>query len=86
MEPTTEASREMTSTELVEAVELTRMYPRLIAERAAREAVAAERARITAAVEAAPPRTFVSEGPDDEDREWCVTKTAVLAIVNPEPS
>lgn len=40
------ASREMLSDELVEAMENLHQYPRLIAERAAREGAATERARI----------------------------------------
>ena len=45
-----EVNREMFSDELVEAMENLHMYPRLIAERAAKEAVAAYRTALRAKV------------------------------------
>jgi hypothetical protein len=74
-EPTTE----MFSDELVEAMENLHQYPRLIAERAAREAVAAERARIREEMEGLPGYQFAMH----HLRE-AVERAAVLTIVNPE--
>ena len=54
MTPDDHAVREMLSDELVEALENLHQYPRLIAERAASEAVAAERQRIWEAIDAEP--------------------------------
>ena len=75
-----EPTREMFSDEMVEAMERLHMYPRLIAERAAREAVAAERERIRAAVQG-----FAVEGGDKDYWEGVEEmRAAVLAIIRGE--
>lgn len=79
-------AREMLSDELVEAMEQLHQYPRLIAERAAVEAVEAEQDRIAAAVEGlfgqVHPMCAVEDEPTRHD---VVSRKAVLAIIEPRP-
>ena len=76
----TEATREMFSDELVEAMENLHMYPRLIAERAAKEAVAVERVKIAEAVRGLPSGV----GRVGSRSVSVVDRAAVLAIVEGE--
>lgn len=77
------AGREMFSDELVEAMEGLHLYPRMIAERAAKEAVAAERARIVEAVLGLFGQVHPMAAIEDEPtRHDVVSRKAVLALVD----
>jgi hypothetical protein len=77
------ASREMFTDELVEAMENLHLYPRLIAERAAKEAVAAERARIAEAVRGLFGQFHPMAAIEDEPtRHDVVSRKAVLTLMD----